>query len=350
MEIIAVTSKSPNDPLLIKVAELLHLKDKEIKEHAPLSQEFFILRETASPRPTYRRDHYLLRENEVDIGLLGLRYHLISDREQLGFDVYILPEYRGKGFAKEALHFTMSIIPEEIKIVSMWYLQNVDREPHVMATIYGQKGLQPVYHERINISDISTFDADEIRTTARQLEEEAAAKGYRLYHAEDGNFEGVPMNFEQYVSMVGRVLNDMPSEDASWEEEPMNEEILNALYTNVKELGGMTWTVVALNDTNEPAGLTEVFVYKSESDLVDQGDTGVDRKHRGNGLGRALKYAMLDKLLSDPRLDARYWMTGNANSNEHMLRINTELGYRHCYSEYDYEVPVDKIREYLDKE
>ncbi len=51
------------------------------------------------------------------------------------------------------------------------------------------------------------------------------------------------------------------------------------------------------------------------------------RKHRGHRLGLLVKTAMLDWLaVAEPQLERI--VTGNAASNQHMIAINTELGYQ----------------------
>ena len=51
------------------------------------------------------------------------------------------------------------------------------------------------------------------------------------------------------------------------------------------------------------------------------------RAHRGHRLGLLVKVAMLEMLAGhEPRLERI--VTGNADANEHMIAINTELGYQ----------------------
>jgi hypothetical protein len=53
----------------------------------------------------------------------------------------------------------------------------------------------------------------------------------------------------------------------------------------------------------------------------------VARAHRGHRLGLLVKVAMLELLAGrEPGLERI--ITGNADVNEHMIAINTELGYR----------------------
>ncbi|MFD0204949.1 MULTISPECIES: GNAT family N-acetyltransferase [Saccharothrix] len=77
--------------------------------------------------------------------------------------------------------------------------------------------------------------------------------------------------------------------------------------------------------TGEVVGLTEVVLLPREPHTSHQGDTAVLAAHRGRGLGSALKGVMAHWLVEDhPDLEHMHTVT-NAD-NEHMIRVNRELG------------------------
>lgn len=98
--------------------------------------------------------------------------------------------------------------------------------------------------------------------------------------------------------------------------------------------------------SRELAGYTETYWEPETPDVIHQGGTGVVPKYRGNGLGKWLKAAMLEKL-SEERPTVKYIRTGNAASNEHMLAINHELGFELYESVIFWQIEVDKIRTYF---
>ena len=55
--------------------------------------------------------------------------------------------------------------------------------------------------------------------------------------------------------------------------------------------------------------------------------TVVRREHRGHRLGLLLKVAMME-LLAQTEPQVRRLITSNTETNEHMIAINTRLGYR----------------------
>ena len=56
-----------------------------------------------------------------------------------------------------------------------------------------------------------------------------------------------------------------------------------------------------------------------------QGLTAVTRPHRGHRLGLLVKLAMLEQLAPASRRSSRI-ITGNTDTNQHMIAINAELG------------------------
>ena len=65
--------------------------------------------------------------------------------------------------------------------------------------------------------------------------------------------------------------------------------------------------------------------------------------HRGHKLGLWMKAVMLERILRE-RPNAKFIRTGNANVNEHMLAINTDLGFRQAWSNTIWQLPLAEAR------
>ncbi len=79
--------------------------------------------------------------------------------------------------------------------------------------------------------------------------------------------------------------------------------------------------------TGEMAAFTEVGVLPEQPSWGWQQLTAVIRAHRGHRLGLLVKTEMLSLLASaEPQLERI--ATGNAASNQHMIAVNEQLGYR----------------------
>jgi hypothetical protein len=85
--------------------------------------------------------------------------------------------------------------------------------------------------------------------------------------------------------------------------------------------------VAARHDASgELGGLTQVEVGTESPEWAFQALTAVSRAHRGHRLGLRLKLAMLE-LLARQEPQVTHLLTGNAETNKHMISINEELGY-----------------------
>jgi GNAT superfamily N-acetyltransferase len=124
--------------------------------------------------------------------------------------------------------------------------------------------------------------------------------------------------------MAQEIWNDMPLEELTYEDEILDVARYQEMIQRQVLIGNHIMTFVAIHkETNVQAGVTVSYINEHHTEIAHQQDTGVVRAHRGKGLGLTLKYQMLEKLLEETK--AVKWQTGNAGSNEHMLRINNIL-------------------------
>lgn len=85
--------------------------------------------------------------------------------------------------------------------------------------------------------------------------------------------------------------------------------------------------VAAVHESSgQVAGLTYLEVYRSRPEEAVQQDTAVLSAHRGHGLGVWMKAANLRTLTADHPEIIRV-ETSNAAGNEHMLRVNEQVGF-----------------------
>lgn len=91
-------------------------------------------------------------------------------------------------------------------------------------------------------------------------------------------------------------------------------------------------------------GLTDVWIPRGRPSRIDQGDTVVVPAHRNRGLGRWIKAEMLQWLLEDhPEVESI--QTWNAETNEAMLGVNRELGFRPVDTWAECQLPAEAVLE-----
>jgi RimJ/RimL family protein N-acetyltransferase len=152
---------------------------------------------------------------------------------------------------------------------------------------------------------------------------QTAARGYSLL-----SYEGpAPEESIEQVAALNQDGEDAPR-DAGHEVQQWDAARLHAAQRRTAEQGLRQYSVAARDDrTGELVALTELHVDPQTADWAHQGLTVVARAHRGHRLGLLVKVAMLELLADrEPRLERI--VTGNADSNAHMIAINDELGYQ----------------------
>jgi hypothetical protein len=104
--------------------------------------------------------------------------------------------------------------------------------------------------------------------------------------------------------------------------------------------GLRSYTVAARQDPNGAlAAITQLGVDPARPGWALQELTAVTRPHRGHRLGLRVKVAMLD-LLAKREPQVTQIVTHNAGGNEHMIAINTELGFEVLERELSWELQV----------
>ncbi|HEY0934256.1 MAG TPA: GNAT family N-acetyltransferase [Trebonia sp.] len=171
---------------------------------------------------------------------------------------------------------------------------------------------------------------------------EKAADGYTLV-SWDG---AIPDQYRAGMAGVFNAFNDAPhgenEEPAIWDADRVRER------TGIYERLGLVraHSIAAIADaTGEMAAYSEVSVCPDQPACGYQQLTAVTRPHRGHRLGLLVKTAMLE-LLAEAEPELEWIATGNAATNEHMIAVNEQLGYRVVEPGYrDYQISVaDMLR------
>ena len=160
----------------------------------------------------------------------------------------------------------------------------------------------------------------------RRLYDEAAG------HATDYELVRIvghtPPDMVEAMVELAAAINDAPTDDLDIEDEVFSAERLKAYEDAILARGNRFYRLVARHkETGALGGHTLVAVEGQRPSVGDQHDTAVRREHRGHRLGLLLKAGMLLWLAEvEPQLETVD--TWNAESNDHMIWVNEQLGYR----------------------
>jgi mycothiol synthase len=109
------------------------------------------------------------------------------------------------------------------------------------------------------------------------------------------------------------------------------------------EAGRTRWTALTRDSTGACVGGTEVTFEPGDPTIVSQQNTGIDPAHRGIGLAKWAKAAMLERIREE-RPDAQRIRTDNAFSNAPMLAINDLLGFKAIRVRTEWQTNLDDAR------
>ncbi len=178
------------------------------------------------------------------------------------------------------------------------------------------------------VERFSTLALPPPATVLDALEQDALARAgetYELLHWTDRCPDALA---GELAALMARMSTDVPSGGLNYDEETWDVARLRDLEDTWKQAGQTSLIAAARHRASGALAAYSVLqVSAGKPWLASQEDTLVAAGHRGHRLGMLVKILNLRRLLADhPRV--RRVITFNAAENEHMLAINTALGFR----------------------
>lgn len=171
--------------------------------------------------------------------------------------------------------------------------------------------------ERHSVLDVAAVDWEQVSAGA------VPARGYRIVSWAAHPPEPILPSLAVAVAS----MDDAPKGGLDLLRETWRPEMLRATHALSQDRGYRRFGVAAVHEASgEVAGYTDLHLPPGRDDYAEQMDTVIVPSHRGHRLGMAVKCQMLLQLrTAEPQL--RTISTWNADSNEHMLAVNIELGF-----------------------
>ncbi len=275
------------------------------------------------------------------IGTMSFTVERIEENQQnANFDIKIRKEMRRKGIAKDLLSFIVDLARNENRSLLMIYTSSiVPAGEAFMKRLDAELG-SIVRENRLVLAD---FDNELIHRWQERTKERASdfKLGFWVGRYPEEDIEAFAKMYEIFWNSAPR--DNLKIEDEKWTPEKLRK------WEDALEKGKYTrWTMYARKkETGEFAGFTQVIFDPSNPELLYQEDTGVSPDFRNLGLGRWLKASMIEKIISE-HPEIKYVMTGNSTTNDAMLKINTEMGYKLYCIWNVWQIETDKVRAYLE--
>jgi mycothiol synthase len=163
--------------------------------------------------------------------------------------------------------------------------------------------------------------------------------GFRLEQWADSAPESIVAAF----AAARNAMADAPIGESSFREPEWTVGRIRQVEAELREEGDDSRFVVAVHEeTGDVAAVTGLLLRPPRVDLCWQRDTAVVAQYRGLGLGRAVKAAMMRRLLAEFP-DLGRVITSTAAENAYMIRVNEQIGYTHYADIGMFEASVEAV-------
>jgi mycothiol synthase len=286
--------------------------------------------------PNAARVTWVVR-GEADEKLTGVAaLHLpAADNQHLGnLELRVAPKYRRHGIGRSLVAAAATRAKAEQRRVLSGYTWDIVAAGDAFARSIGAADKQVIRRSDL---DLGAVDRGLV---ARWLDVPRAVRDrYELWPV----VGAYPTDQYGAIAEVEVVMNTMPHDDLEVEDALIDGDWVAQRELQQAQSPGERWTIFARERTTRRlVGYTQVFFYADWPGHVDQGNTGVHPDHRGHGLGRWLKAAMLERIFAE-RPESFRIRTNNAFSNAPMLAINNELGFVVTARLTVWEADVDEV-------
>jgi mycothiol synthase len=189
---------------------------------------------------------------------------------------------------------------------------------------------------RVNrTSELALADADWPMIAGWTRAARERGRGYRL-DLVDGVY---PDQLRADAVVFHHIMQTAPRENLEAGDVIIDSEFVAQLDRALTDAGRTRWTVFVRDPGGACVGGTEVIFEPGDPGTATQQSTGIDPAHRGLGLARWAKAAML-QWIRDERPAVVRIRTGNAFSNVPMLSINEALGFRSVGTRTEWQADV----------
>ena len=329
---------SAPEPLVAEVAALRNALQREyLPDDPPVPAAAIAARARARPK-MFRMREWLARDAAGTVVAQASLGQFVADTNKhlREAGVSVLPAHRRRGIGRALYREVVRSAGDGDDIVFEHYTN--DRVPAGEA-FARRIGAHETLRAHVNQLDLRELDRDLVREWSA-----LRPGGYRLEWID----ADVPDALVRNVIVAYDTMNTAPRGESGMEDWHHTPELIREWDRSRREAGRERRLALVIDEaTGDTAGFTELTYDPKIPHVISQQGTAVIPAHRGRGLGKWLKAAMLARALREWP-NARFVRTGNADANAPMLAINTRLGFAPVWASIIWEIGIGDARRYAE--
>lgn len=332
-----VDTPSAPESLLRELADYYVIVEREdLPDDPPTPTEMRIAdwRQVSSHSPVFR---WVLNDDDGIAGAAVAAFDTDQNLENGYARVHVHPEKRRRGYGRALAGPMLDLLEEN----GRHRVDTMITKGHPAEDLARRLQLKPVYEEKRSRLVIDELDMDLMDSWIERASKRASE--YEVVYFQSP----LPDDIVEKFCDLTYVMNTAPREDFEEEDEVLTPERWRETEANVIDSKCQLHNMIAAHrPTGDFVGYTQIKTQDLQPDLAWQWDTGVDPNHRNKGLGRWVKAAMIKRVVNAhpalTRVD-----TFNAGSNEPMLNINVEMGFKPVWIDRAWQGDLAGVRENL---
>jgi GNAT superfamily N-acetyltransferase len=253
-----------------------------------------------------------------------------GDARVMECDAFVLREHRRRGIGSLLLSNIVEETAKDERSILTWSTFDTVPAGESFANHVGARAAR-----RNRTSELRLAEVDWTVVESWTCAEDARAAGYRL-EVVDGV---MPVHLRADAATFHHIMQTQPRDELDVGDVLIGEDDVEQLDRALVESGRERWTLFVRAADGTCVGGTELVFEPWRPTTAQQQNTGIDPAHRGRGLAKWVKAAMLERLRIE-RPDIESVTTGNAYSNAPMLAINDALGFVVTSSRTEWQLDV----------
>lgn len=316
----------------------LHTVESEVEaerrpDRAPQPLDSYIA--FARNLPTQFNDHTWVVETDdgTPVATAACWSDAAGDERLMRCDVFVRAPWRRQGIATHLFDLIATTTASEQRSLLTW--STFDTVP-AGEPFSGRHGARVARINRESELRLGETDWSMIEQWAD--EGPGRAHGYRIDMV-DGT---MPPDLFEDAATFHHIMNTQPRDDLDIGDVLITADDVAQIEQALAESGRERWILFVRDPSGVCVGGTEVHYEPWTPTAIFQQNTGIDPAHRGQGLAKWAKAAMLLRIRDEHPAVERV-ITGNAFSNAPMLAINDALGFHVTSSRTEWQAEVKVV-------